>query len=116
LKKDENGADTCPSCGGKELEQVITSFIARTSSKRQHKPPRGFGQLQNFQREFSINRFLPFPSPSFKAGRSQLNCWPGLKRREVTPHPIRLYALDIFFPWQAYQTAQGLEVGFQNPL
>jgi hypothetical protein len=54
--------------GAKNSKKLIASFIARTSSKRQHKPPRGFGQLQNFQREFSINRFLPFPSPSFKAG------------------------------------------------
>lgn len=33
LKEHENGAATCPSCGSKELEQLITSFIARTSSK-----------------------------------------------------------------------------------
>ncbi|MGP0593018.1 FmdB family zinc ribbon protein [Nitrospira sp. T9] len=33
LKEHETGAATCPSCGSKELEQLITSFIARTSSK-----------------------------------------------------------------------------------
>jgi putative FmdB family regulatory protein len=33
LKEHESGAATCPSCGSKELEQLITSFIARTSSK-----------------------------------------------------------------------------------
>ncbi len=33
LKEHENKAATCPSCGSKELEQLITSFIARTSSK-----------------------------------------------------------------------------------
>jgi putative FmdB family regulatory protein len=33
LKEHENGAATCPSCGSKELEQLISSFIARTSSK-----------------------------------------------------------------------------------
>jgi putative FmdB family regulatory protein len=33
LKEHENGAATCPSCGSKKLEQLISSFIARTSSK-----------------------------------------------------------------------------------
>ncbi|MCA9499941.1 MAG: hypothetical protein KC588_12165 [Nitrospira sp.] len=33
LKEHENKAATCPSCGSKKLEQLITSFIARTSSK-----------------------------------------------------------------------------------
>ncbi len=33
LKEHENKTATCPSCGSKELEQLITSFIARTSSK-----------------------------------------------------------------------------------
>ena len=33
LKEHESKAATCPSCGSKELEQLITSFIARTSSK-----------------------------------------------------------------------------------
>lgn len=33
LKEHEAGTASCPSCGSKELEQLITSFIARTSSK-----------------------------------------------------------------------------------
>jgi putative FmdB family regulatory protein len=33
LKEHESKVATCPSCGSKELEQLITSFIARTSSK-----------------------------------------------------------------------------------
>ena len=33
LKEHESKTATCPSCGSKELEQLITSFIARTSSK-----------------------------------------------------------------------------------
>ena len=33
LKEHESKAATCPSCGSQELEQLITSFIARTSSK-----------------------------------------------------------------------------------
>ena len=33
LKEHERGEAACPSCGSKELEQLITSFIARTSSK-----------------------------------------------------------------------------------
>ena len=33
LKEHEKGAATCPHCGSKRLEQLITSFIARTASK-----------------------------------------------------------------------------------
>jgi putative FmdB family regulatory protein len=33
LKEHEAGAATCPSCGSKELEQLLTSFVAKTSSK-----------------------------------------------------------------------------------
>jgi putative FmdB family regulatory protein len=33
LKEHESGEATCPHCGSKDLEQLITSFIARTSSK-----------------------------------------------------------------------------------
>jgi putative FmdB family regulatory protein len=33
LKEHESGAATCPHCGSKKLEQMITSFIARTSKK-----------------------------------------------------------------------------------
>ena len=33
LKEHERGEAVCPSCGSKELEQLITNFIARTGSK-----------------------------------------------------------------------------------
>jgi putative FmdB family regulatory protein len=33
LKEHESGVATCPHCGSKKLEQLITSFIARTSKK-----------------------------------------------------------------------------------
>ena len=33
LKEHESGAAACPHCGSKKLEQMITSFIARTSKK-----------------------------------------------------------------------------------
>ncbi len=33
LKEHEAATGACPSCGSRELEQLITSFIARTSSK-----------------------------------------------------------------------------------
>ncbi len=33
LKEHEAGTASCPSYGSKELEQLIRSFIARTSSK-----------------------------------------------------------------------------------
>jgi putative FmdB family regulatory protein len=33
LKEHESGAATCPHCGSKKLEQLITSFIVRTASK-----------------------------------------------------------------------------------
>jgi putative FmdB family regulatory protein len=33
LKEHEGGTDTCPACGSKKMEQLITSFIARTTKK-----------------------------------------------------------------------------------
>jgi putative FmdB family regulatory protein len=33
LKEHEVGLAKCPACGSKRLEQLITSFIARTSKK-----------------------------------------------------------------------------------
>jgi putative FmdB family regulatory protein len=33
LKEHESGSVKCPACGSKRLEQLITSFIARTSKK-----------------------------------------------------------------------------------
>ncbi len=33
LKEHETGAATCPSCGSKEMEQLLTTFAAKTSSK-----------------------------------------------------------------------------------
>jgi putative FmdB family regulatory protein len=33
LKEHESGSAKCPACGSKRLEQLITSFIARTSKK-----------------------------------------------------------------------------------
>ncbi|MBI4402483.1 MAG: zinc ribbon domain-containing protein [Nitrospirae bacterium] len=33
LKEHESGAATCPSCGSKKVEQMITSFIPRTTKK-----------------------------------------------------------------------------------
>ena len=33
LKEHENKSATCPSCGSKKLDQVITSFVAKTASK-----------------------------------------------------------------------------------
>lgn len=33
LKEHESGAASCPSCGSKKLEQLITTFTARTSKK-----------------------------------------------------------------------------------
>ena len=33
LKEHERGEATCPSCGSKNLEQLMTSFTARTSKK-----------------------------------------------------------------------------------
>ena len=33
LKEHESGHATCPACSSKKLEQLITSFIARTTKK-----------------------------------------------------------------------------------
>jgi len=33
LKEHESGNVTCPACGSKKMEQLITSFIARTTKK-----------------------------------------------------------------------------------
>lgn len=33
LKEHESGIVTCPACGSKKMEQLITSFIARTTKK-----------------------------------------------------------------------------------
>lgn len=33
LKEHESGQATCPACSSKKLEQLITSFIARTTKK-----------------------------------------------------------------------------------
>ncbi len=33
LKEHESGEATCPSCGSKKLEQLITTFTARTTKK-----------------------------------------------------------------------------------
>lgn len=33
LKEHESGTVTCPACGSKKINQMITSFIARTTKK-----------------------------------------------------------------------------------
>ena len=33
LKEHESGPITCPACGSKKMDQMITSFIARTTKK-----------------------------------------------------------------------------------
>lgn len=33
LKEHESGAATCPHCGSKNMQQLITGFIARTAKK-----------------------------------------------------------------------------------
>lgn len=33
LKEHESGSAKCPACGSKRLEQLITSFMARTRKK-----------------------------------------------------------------------------------
>ena len=33
LKEHESGTVTCPACGSKKMDQMIASFIARTTKK-----------------------------------------------------------------------------------